>query len=101
MASTGATRINQDNIKTIISSINSTVSSVDSLVNALNTNEINKINNSWAAAEANEYITKVNEAIGRVKKVNDGLRILSSTYNKALGQTNTAQSQATGIVRSI
>ncbi len=101
MASPGATRISQDNIRTIISSINNTVSTVDSLVNALSTNEINKINNSWAATEASEYVTKVNEAIGRVKKVNDGLRILSSTYNKALSQTDTTQSQVTGIVRSI
>ena len=73
---------------------------VDILVKSIGTESINKINSSWAAAEARNYVDKVVRANNKITKVNEGLRILASTYDNALrNASSTRQNVSSDISR--
>ncbi len=100
-AASNPMKLNNDTITDVISKISQIINSVETQVNDLTKNEIDKINNSWAATEASAYVAKVNEAAGRIKQVIEGLRILSNTYSKVLTQTGSTQSQVNQIIQSL
>ena len=96
----GAMRLTPDAINQIISELNSVSNSVDALVKSIGTESINKINSSWAAAEAKTYVDKVVIASSKINKVNDGLRLLSNAFNNTLKNvTSTGQNVSSDISR--
>lgn len=93
--------IKNDNIGTIINNLNSCIGALESSINGIKSNEIQKINDSWAAKEASTYISKVQAANEKINKVLEGLRLLSKTYSKALNESQTAQSEVSSAVENI
>ena len=93
--------LKSNNIGPIISNLNTCIGSLESSINEIKSNEIQKINDSWAAKEASIYISKVQAANEKINKVLEGLRLLSQTYSKALNESQTTQSEVSSVVENI
>ena len=80
--SVGLMQLNNETITGIVSRINECVEAIENEWKSILNNEISKINNSWAAAEAKTYVDKVMNAGNKIKNVESGIKLLGQTYQK-------------------
>ena len=97
----GLMSLNNESINGIISQINETVASIEAEWTAIVNNEIAKINSSWAATEAKSYVDKTMNAGNKIKSVEDGLKLLASTYSKVNVDSSATQQDVNRMVNNI
>ena len=100
--SNGVINMNPAVIDGTIAKLNSCIDEVNSILNSIKTNEIAKINSSWVAKEASSYVNKVSNATKNINVVNDGLSLLSKTFQNSINKYNeTANNIRNGINSTI
>ena len=77
------------------------VQSLETIVNEIRNTDIARINNSWAAKEAEAYVEKVNKGSIKVEKVIDALNILKNAFIKTLSENESASEFVTNTIRNI
>ena len=100
-SNTGLMKLNADTISDLIRRINTSTQYLDDFIGKIETDDISRINNSWAANEARVYVEKVRLANAKIKRVNEGLLLLKDTYNKTLNESNTAQQDVSTTVNNL
>ena len=88
-------------VSDIIKAINSCTNDIDTVLNKITNNEINAINNSWVATETSSYVAKVNEAGNKMRKINQALNLLGTTFDKALKLSEETSKQVNNYVNNI
>ena len=99
--STDTVVLKDPSISGIIAAINECTNDIDTLLAKISNDEINTINNSWVAQETSSYVAKVNEATDKMKKINEALRLLASTFNEVLKMNEETSSQVKSYVDNI
>ena len=74
---------------------------VENTIKSIETGELATINNSWIAFEAKTFTNKVVDSNGKARKVNDGLNLLSRTYNDVLNEAQSTSSAVSSAVNNI
>ncbi len=97
----GLMSLNNSTIDDIVGRINACVEEIEAEWTAIVNNEIAKINSSWAAAEAKSYVDKTMNAGNKIKSVEDGLRLLASTYSKVNIDSSATQQDVNRMVDNI
>lgn len=100
-SSVGAMTLNAAGIDDIIGKINECITSTETTWQSILNNEINKINNSWVANEAKTYVDKAINAGNKINTVNEGLKLLSSTYAKVNSESGMTQQDISRYINSI
>ena len=97
----GLMSLNNSTIDDIVGRINACVEEIEAEWTAIVNNEIAKINSSWAATEAKSYVDKTMNAGNKIKSVEDGLKLLASTYSKVNIDSSATQQDVNRMVNNI
>ena len=97
----GLMSLNNSTIDDIVGRINACVEEIEAEWTAIVNNEIAKINSSWAATEAKSYVDKTMNAGNKIKSVEDGLKLLASTYSKVNVDSSATQQDVNRMVNNI
>ena len=99
--STNSMSLDNDKVKDIINRFNTCIDELENTIKSIETGELATINNSWIAFEAKTFTNKVVDSNGKARKVNDGLNLLSRTYNDALNESQSTSSAVSSAVNNI
>ena len=100
-SSTSSLTLNNDTIRDIIGRLNQCVEELENIIKSIETGELTTINNSWVASEAQTYTNKLVNSNTKMRKVNEGLRLLSSAYNQALNEAQSTSSAVSSAINNI
>ena len=100
-SSSSSLKVNNDSITQIISSINETINSVNEEWDNIVKNDVNVINNSWASKDAKSYVDKLLNEGNKIKDVMAALKLLSSTYQKVINESENVQQDVQNSINRI
>lgn len=81
-------KIKDDTLAELIGKINECKDLINDVWNSLKTEDIAKINNSWAANDAKTYVDKLLSEEKKINSLNSALSLLSNTYQKVMNESS-------------
>lgn len=100
-STSGIMKLNESTINDLIRNIATATQYLEDFVSKIESGEINTINNSWAANEASTYVSKVQAANVKIRKVTEGLNLLKNAYSKSLQESSSTQQDVSNVVNNI
>ena len=93
--------LNNSIINELISKIDNTIVFLEEFISQIENKEINIINNSWVAEEANVYVNKVQNANLKIRKVIEGLNLLKNAFIRSLEESSSTNQNLNTILNNM
>ena len=93
--------VNKSNLEANSQKIKAAASKLDSIWNEIKVNQIGRINDSWVGSAAEEYTSKVLNMEPKVNAVKEALQLIAKSYDAAINEIDSKQSQLTSKIKGI